>query len=97
MAVRSKIGQRLLREVVAAVREEWQHPHPLFVRVSATDWASGGWDIDECVQLARWLKSAGVDLIDVSSRRIGAVRADTHGDPATKYRLQHVSATRRIF
>jgi 2,4-dienoyl-CoA reductase-like NADH-dependent reductase (Old Yellow Enzyme family) len=39
----------------------------LFVRVSATDWADGGWDIDECVELARWLKRDGVDLVDCSS------------------------------
>jgi 2,4-dienoyl-CoA reductase-like NADH-dependent reductase (Old Yellow Enzyme family) len=58
---------RLLRKTVAAVREVWPVPRPLFVRVSATDWAPGGWDIDECVQLARWLKQDGVDLIDCSS------------------------------
>ena len=58
---------RLLREVVAAVRLQWPAPAPLFVRVSATDWAEGGWDIDECVELARWLKQDGVDLIDCSS------------------------------
>ncbi len=58
---------RLLREVVAAIRREWPAPHPLFVRVSATDWVPGGWDIDECVELARWLKADGVDLIDCSS------------------------------
>jgi len=58
---------RLLREAVAAVREVWPAPRTLFVRVSATDWAPGGWDIDECVQLARWLKDDGVDLIDCSS------------------------------
>jgi 2,4-dienoyl-CoA reductase-like NADH-dependent reductase (Old Yellow Enzyme family) len=58
---------RLLREVVAVVREVWPAPRPLFVRVSATDWAEGGWDIDECVELARWLKQDGVDLIDCSS------------------------------
>ena len=58
---------RLLREIVAAVRLQWPAPAPLFVRVSATDWAEGGWDIDECVELARWLKQDGVDLIDCSS------------------------------
>ncbi len=58
---------RLLREVVAAVRVEWPAPKPLFVRVSATDWVAGGWDVDECVHLARWLKTDGVDLIDCSS------------------------------
>jgi 2,4-dienoyl-CoA reductase-like NADH-dependent reductase (Old Yellow Enzyme family) len=58
---------RLLREVVAAVRSEWPVPAPLVVRVSATDWVEGGWDIEECIELARWLKQDGVDLIDCSS------------------------------
>ena len=58
---------RIVREVVAAVREAWPAPRPLFVRVSATDWAPGGWDIDECVELARMLKQGGVDAIDCSS------------------------------
>jgi 2,4-dienoyl-CoA reductase-like NADH-dependent reductase (Old Yellow Enzyme family) len=58
---------RILRRVVAAVRKEWPLPRPLFVRVSATDWVEGGWDIDECVVLARMLKSDGIDLIDCSS------------------------------
>ena len=58
---------RLLREVVAAVRIEWPAPAPLMVRVSATDWVDGGWDIEQCVTLATWLKQGGVDLIDCSS------------------------------
>jgi 2,4-dienoyl-CoA reductase-like NADH-dependent reductase (Old Yellow Enzyme family) len=58
---------RILRRVVVAVRKEWPAPRPLFVRVSATDWVEGGWDIDECVELARMLKSDGVDLVDCSS------------------------------
>lgn len=40
---------------------------PLFVRISATDWVKGGWDIDDSVVLAQRLKALGVDLIDVSS------------------------------
>ena len=40
---------------------------PLFVRISATDWVEGGWDIDQSVVLARQLKEVGVDLIDCSS------------------------------
>lgn len=58
---------RLLREAIAAVRETWPAPKPLWVRLSATDWAEGGWDIDECVQLARLLREEGIDVIDVSS------------------------------
>jgi 2,4-dienoyl-CoA reductase-like NADH-dependent reductase (Old Yellow Enzyme family) len=40
---------------------------PLFVRISATDWVEGGWDIEQSVELAKQLKAVGVDLIDVSS------------------------------
>jgi 2,4-dienoyl-CoA reductase-like NADH-dependent reductase (Old Yellow Enzyme family) len=58
---------RLLREAIAAVRETWPVPKPLWVRLSATDWAEAGWDIDECVQLARLLRGEGIDVIDVSS------------------------------
>ena len=58
---------RLLLEVTAAVKEEWPENLPLFVRISATDWAEGGWDADASVELAKTLKTKGVDLIDCSS------------------------------
>ena len=58
---------RLLLEVVAAVRQVLPEELPLFVRISATDWAEGGWTADESVQLASLLKKAGVDLVDASS------------------------------
>jgi 2,4-dienoyl-CoA reductase-like NADH-dependent reductase (Old Yellow Enzyme family) len=59
---------RLVREVVGAVREVWPDELPLWLRVSATDWADeGGWDIEQSVQLARQVKPLGVDLVDVSS------------------------------
>jgi 2,4-dienoyl-CoA reductase-like NADH-dependent reductase (Old Yellow Enzyme family) len=45
----------------------WPAHLPLFVRISATDWADGGWTIDESVELARLLREHGVDLVDVSS------------------------------
>ncbi len=58
---------RLLCEVVQSVREHWPERHPLFVRISATDWAEGGWDTEQSVELARQLGPLGVDLIDCSS------------------------------
>ncbi|HUK53434.1 MAG TPA: NADH:flavin oxidoreductase/NADH oxidase [Candidatus Binatia bacterium] len=58
---------RLLREIVAAVRSCWPEGAPLFVRISCTDWAEGGWDIEQSVELARALKPLGVDLMDCSS------------------------------
>ncbi|HEX9081016.1 MAG TPA: oxidoreductase, partial [Holophagaceae bacterium] len=58
---------RLLREVVTAVRKVWPDRLPLFVRLSATDWVPGGWDLDQSVALAKGLKDLGVDLMDCSS------------------------------
>jgi 2,4-dienoyl-CoA reductase-like NADH-dependent reductase (Old Yellow Enzyme family) len=58
---------RLLLEVVAAVREVWPERLPLLVRISASDWAEGGWDVEQSVALSRLLREAGVDLVDCSS------------------------------
>lgn len=58
---------RLLMEIVQAVQTIWPANLPLFVRISATDWAVQGWNIDEAVQLSAVLKAEGVDLIDCSS------------------------------
>ncbi|HZV78898.1 MAG TPA: NADH:flavin oxidoreductase/NADH oxidase [Candidatus Binatus sp.] len=58
---------RLLREVVDAVRAAWPERLPMFVRLSATDYEPGYWDIEQTVDLARQLKTRGVDLIDCSS------------------------------
>ena len=59
---------RLLLETVIAVRAVMPQTHPLFVRISATDWLErGGWDLDQSVWLAKFLKEKGVALIDCSS------------------------------
>ena len=58
---------RLLLQVTDTVRSELSNGYPLFVRISASDWAEGGWDIESSVQLANILKTRGVDLIDCSS------------------------------
>jgi 2,4-dienoyl-CoA reductase-like NADH-dependent reductase (Old Yellow Enzyme family) len=58
---------RFLLEVVQAVQSEWPKEFPLLVRISATDWADGGWNIEESLRLSNILKENGVDLIDVSS------------------------------
>ena len=58
---------RLPLRVAQAVREVWPQNLPFFVRISATDWVEGGWDLAQSLQLCRWLKDAGVDLIDCSS------------------------------
>jgi len=58
---------RILKAVCAEVRQEWPASHPLFVRLSATDWTEGGWRPEDTVALAHHLSSYGVDLIDCSS------------------------------
>jgi 2,4-dienoyl-CoA reductase-like NADH-dependent reductase (Old Yellow Enzyme family) len=58
---------RLLLEVAEAVRGVWPKGKPLFVRLSATDWVDGGWDIEQTVEVSRLLKREGVDLIDCST------------------------------
>jgi 2,4-dienoyl-CoA reductase-like NADH-dependent reductase (Old Yellow Enzyme family) len=58
---------RLLLDIVKKVREVWPEKLPLFVRLSATEWKEGGWDLPQSVELAKRLKVAGVDLVDASS------------------------------
>ncbi|HLJ23161.1 MAG TPA: NADH:flavin oxidoreductase/NADH oxidase [Candidatus Acidoferrales bacterium] len=60
---RTRIG----REIATAVRKVWPDNLPLFIRISATDWKEGGWDLDQAVELAKQLKPLGVDLVDCSS------------------------------
>lgn len=58
---------RMTLLVAERVRRQVPEELPVFVRISATDWAEGGWDLEQSVVLARRLKEVGVDLIDVSS------------------------------
>lgn len=65
---------RFALEVTSAVRDAWPDHLPLFFRVSATDWLAGdtddpraGWTLEDTITLATGLKTAGVDLIDISS------------------------------
>jgi 2,4-dienoyl-CoA reductase-like NADH-dependent reductase (Old Yellow Enzyme family) len=58
---------RLLLEVIAAIQEVWPKEFPLFVRISATDWAEDGWTIDDSIALAKVLKEKDIDLIDCST------------------------------
>jgi 2,4-dienoyl-CoA reductase-like NADH-dependent reductase (Old Yellow Enzyme family) len=58
---------RLVVEVATELRRAIPADMPLFVRISATDWVDGGWDLAQSIELARMLANVGVDLIDVSS------------------------------
>jgi 2,4-dienoyl-CoA reductase-like NADH-dependent reductase (Old Yellow Enzyme family) len=63
---------RLTLEVVEAVRANWPAEKPLFLRLSATDWVPGGWDVADSVRLARAVAERGVDVIDCSSGGLDA-------------------------
>jgi 2,4-dienoyl-CoA reductase-like NADH-dependent reductase (Old Yellow Enzyme family) len=58
---------RFLRECVEAIRGALPDHCPLFVRISATDWTDGGWDLEQSIELSRSLKGLGVDVVDCSS------------------------------
>lgn len=58
---------RFLLEIVTAIQSVWPTDLPLFVRLSATDWAEDGWNLEETVKLCGILRKMGVDLIDCSS------------------------------
>ncbi len=58
---------RLACEIAAAVREVWPEELPLFMRISATDWVDGGWDLEQSVGLAHVVGPLGVDVVDCSS------------------------------
>ena len=71
---------RIVREVVNAIRRVWPDNLPLFIRISATDWAEGGWTADDSIGLAKMVKPLGVDLVDCSSG--GTVPARNHSHRA---------------
>jgi 2,4-dienoyl-CoA reductase-like NADH-dependent reductase (Old Yellow Enzyme family) len=83
---------RLLREVVEEVRRNWPERLPLFVRISATDWKEGGWDLDQSVELASRLQPLGVDLIDCSS---GGNIADVEIPVEPGYQVRFAERIRR--
>jgi 2,4-dienoyl-CoA reductase-like NADH-dependent reductase (Old Yellow Enzyme family) len=61
---------RLPLRVAERLRRIVPEELPLFIRISATDWVDGGWDIEQSVVFARELKKLGVDLVDCSSGAI---------------------------
>ncbi len=83
---------RLVLEVVDAVRAVWPERLPLFVRISATDWAEGGWNPDESVELAKKLSEHGVDLVDASS---GGLVPNAKIPAAPGFQVQFAARIRR--
>jgi 2,4-dienoyl-CoA reductase-like NADH-dependent reductase (Old Yellow Enzyme family) len=78
--------------VAEAVRGVWPESLPLFVRISATDWAEGGWDLEQSIEFSRLLKKKGVDLIDCSS---GALVPGVKIPVAPGYQVPFAAAIRK--
>ncbi|MBP1621894.1 MAG: NADH:flavin oxidoreductase/NADH oxidase, partial [Acidobacteria bacterium] len=83
---------RLAGAIVEAVRTAWGDELPLLVRISATDWAEGGWDLASSIALARDLAGRGVDLVDCSS---GGLVPRARVPVAPGYQVPFAEAIRR--
>jgi 2,4-dienoyl-CoA reductase-like NADH-dependent reductase (Old Yellow Enzyme family) len=83
---------RFALAVVDRVRTRWPERLPLSVRISATDWVEGGWDVDQSVELVRALRGHGVDLVDVSS---GGLHPDQRIDAGPGFQVPFASRIRR--
>lgn len=77
--------------VAKAVRDAWPESLPVFVRISATDWVEGGWDLEQSVELARQLKTIGIDLVDCST---GGLVPDAKVPVAPSYQVSFAEAVR---
>ena len=78
--------------VARAVREAWPEGMPVLVRVSATDWVEGGWDLAQTIALARELAKAGIDMVDCSS---GGTVPDASIPAAPGFQTPFAAAVRR--
>lgn len=83
---------RFLLETVRAIRPVWPERLPLTVRISGTDWVEGGWTVDDSVELARHLKTEGVDLVDCSS---GGAAPNANVPAGPGYQVHIAEAVRR--
>ncbi len=79
-------------EVFDAVRDVWPEGRPLGVRISATDWIGGGWDVEGSVAFAQALKARGCDFIDVSS---GGLAPQQQINSAPGYQTAFAAEVRR--
>jgi 2,4-dienoyl-CoA reductase-like NADH-dependent reductase (Old Yellow Enzyme family) len=85
---------RIVREVVTAIRSVIPQGMPLFIRISASDWIEGGWDLDQSIALAAQIGPLGVDLVDCSSGGITpAANAKVQAGP--NYQVPFAGAIRR--
>lgn len=82
---------RLPLKIARTIRDLWPEQWPVFVRISATDWVEGGWDLAQSVQFAKWLKEIGIDLIDCST---GGLAADAKIPAAPGFQTPYAESIR---
>lgn len=83
---------RLPLRIARAIRESWPAQWPVFVRISATDWVEGGWDLAQSIQFAKWLKEISIDLIDCST---GGMTPDAQIPAAPGYQVPFAAGIRK--
>ena len=83
---------RLTLRIATEVRRVWPAGKPLLVRISATDWAEGGWDLASSIELCKRLRDVGVDMIDCSS---GGLVAHAKIEIGPGYQVPFAEAIRR--
>jgi len=83
---------RLPLRIARTVRDIWPQQWPVFVRISATDWAEGGWDLAQSIQFAKRLKDIGIDLIDCSS---GGMTPDAKIPAAPGFQVPFAAGVRK--
>jgi 2,4-dienoyl-CoA reductase-like NADH-dependent reductase (Old Yellow Enzyme family) len=79
-------------EVFAAVRRIWPEAKPLGVRISASDWIDGGWDLPQAIEFSRQLKTLGCDWIDASS---GGLAPEQKITPGPGFQVPFAEAIRK--
>ncbi len=83
---------RLPLRIARQIRELWPQQWPVFVRISATDWVEGGWDLPQSIQFAIWLKDIGIDLVDCST---GGLIADARIPAAPGFQVPFSATLRK--
>jgi 2,4-dienoyl-CoA reductase-like NADH-dependent reductase (Old Yellow Enzyme family) len=83
---------RLPLQIAERVRVVWPEELPVFVRISATDWTQGGWDLEQSLELCRHLQRIGIDLIDCSS---GGLVSDAQIPAGPGFQTPFATAIRR--
>ncbi len=79
----------MLLETTAKVRRVWPENLPLAVRISISDWDEAGLGVEDNIQMAKWLKEQGVDIVDCSA---GGATPSARAQSAAAFRNRLVCA-----